>query len=268
MERYDFAAIWAARQKGSPRSDPQREVARWEASAEDYDRRTGVPGSNMQSLAVVERLVRAGDSVLDIGAGTGRFGLPLARRARTVTALDQSPAMLRRFEEKAVEEGLENIRFVTGTVEHAEVEPHDVVLAAWSLYGQVDLLTAIRRLVELTVSVLVIVDGDDDLLLLPHRELVRSIWGGGWNRGLPKHLFYYAALWQIGFHAEVRVVRETRVLRGPTATKVARLLAPADAAEEDLARLVDGLGSRLSRAEDGSWRYAFSHPVEVVIWYR
>jgi ubiquinone/menaquinone biosynthesis C-methylase UbiE len=47
------------------------------------------------------------DRVLDMGCGTGRFTLPLAQRALSVTALDLSPAMLGVAAGKAREQGLE-----------------------------------------------------------------------------------------------------------------------------------------------------------------
>ena len=46
------------------------------------------------------RAARAGGSVLELGCGTGRILLPLARDGRTVVGLDASPAMLARCEEK------------------------------------------------------------------------------------------------------------------------------------------------------------------------
>ena len=48
-----------------------------------------------------------GGTVLDVGAGTGRVALRLARGGRTVTALDRDPALLAVLEERAAHEGLE-----------------------------------------------------------------------------------------------------------------------------------------------------------------
>src|SRR6186997_514945 len=43
---------------------------------------------------------RGADRILELGAGTGRVTLPLARDGRRVTALDQSPAMLARLRDR------------------------------------------------------------------------------------------------------------------------------------------------------------------------
>lgn len=54
-------------------------------------------------------------TVLDAGAGTGRFTIPLALRGLTVTHLDISLSMLKKAKEKAAKAGLsDNITFVHG----------------------------------------------------------------------------------------------------------------------------------------------------------
>ena len=65
-------------------------------------------------LAVLLRLVRSGDRWLDVGAGAGRFALPIARAldpsGGEVVALDASPAMLEALREIAEDHAIENIR--------------------------------------------------------------------------------------------------------------------------------------------------------------
>ena len=62
--------------------------------------------------AVVEELIEGlpMSSVLDMGAGTGRYALKLARRGAVVTAVDHSPEMLAVAQQAARSEGL-NIDF-------------------------------------------------------------------------------------------------------------------------------------------------------------
>jgi ubiquinone/menaquinone biosynthesis C-methylase UbiE len=59
---------------------------------------------------------RAGLRILDAGAGTGRFSLPLAARGHRVTHLDLSPAMIGRARAAARASGIEGIEFVEGSV--------------------------------------------------------------------------------------------------------------------------------------------------------
>ncbi len=58
----------------------------------------------------VERHLHNVKTILDIGAGTGAFSIPLAERGFVVTHLDFAPAMLSVARQKA--EGIPNIRFV------------------------------------------------------------------------------------------------------------------------------------------------------------
>lgn len=57
--------------------------------------------------------IPAGARVLDCAAGTGKFSLAAAKRARSVLCTDLSPAMLDRAEKKAKRRGLTNITFAS-----------------------------------------------------------------------------------------------------------------------------------------------------------
>jgi CTP:molybdopterin cytidylyltransferase MocA/SAM-dependent methyltransferase len=70
-----------------------------------------------ESDPVLEALrahARPGDTWLDIGAGAGRYALPLARTVREVVALDPSPGMLEALQAAMAEHGIENVRVVPG----------------------------------------------------------------------------------------------------------------------------------------------------------
>lgn len=65
---------------------------------------------------VIERYTATPRRVLDAGAGTGRFSLPLAAAGHWVTHLDVSPAMLQRAMACAAKQGLHTIDFRQGDV--------------------------------------------------------------------------------------------------------------------------------------------------------
>jgi len=69
-----------------------------------------------QWFVSLEGAIRPGDRVLEIGAGMGRFTLPMAREAREVVAVDISHGSLEILRERASRDGLNNIRTVTGDV--------------------------------------------------------------------------------------------------------------------------------------------------------
>ena len=77
-------------------------------------------------------LARPGDRWLDIGAGAGRYALPLAQAVREVVALDPSASMLGALRDGMAEHGIANVRIVEGRWPEraAEVGPGDVALIA------------------------------------------------------------------------------------------------------------------------------------------
>jgi Methyltransferase domain len=70
-------------------------------------RRTG--DATLNSLLA---LARPDDVWIDVGAGGGRYALPLALHVREVVAIDPSPAMLGVLREDAEGEGIANIRVI------------------------------------------------------------------------------------------------------------------------------------------------------------
>lgn len=87
-------------------------------------------------------------SVLDVGAGWGRFAIPLARIARTVTAVEPSAALLTHLRTNAEAAGLAEarLRIVAAAWEEAEVPPADLVLCANVLMPLADAEPFLRKL--------------------------------------------------------------------------------------------------------------------------
>lgn len=73
-------------------------------------RRTGE-----DALDVLRSLVKPGETWLDIGAGGGRYTLPLALLAATVIAVEHSTAMIGILEEGMAEHGIASIEIVRAT---------------------------------------------------------------------------------------------------------------------------------------------------------
>lgn len=72
-------------------------------------RRTDEP-----ALDVLQALARPESTWLDIGAGAGRYALPLALRVRQVIAVEPSAGMRRALRTGIDEHGIENVRVVPG----------------------------------------------------------------------------------------------------------------------------------------------------------
>lgn len=99
-----------------------------------------------ETLKAILPLIRAEDTVLDIGAGAGRLAVPLAERCAHVTAVEPSESMRERLTEQAKAWGVDNITVVGERWEEAEVEPTDVAIAAHVVYTVQDIEAFLRKL--------------------------------------------------------------------------------------------------------------------------
>ncbi len=88
-------------------------------------RRTDDPSLN-ELLA----LCQPTDVWLDVGAGGGRYALPLALAVREVVAIDPSPSMLGALREDAAAAGIENVRVIEARWPMADPPNGDVGLMA------------------------------------------------------------------------------------------------------------------------------------------
>lgn len=112
-----LAAEWAGRVRGNA-----AQVDRFRETPDGSDfyatvSRTFVADPARDDDPVLEallRLARPGETWLDIGAGAGRYALPLARRVGEVVAIDPSTSMLDALREGQARSAIGNIRAVEG----------------------------------------------------------------------------------------------------------------------------------------------------------
>jgi len=204
---WDPAHTWRLLQAASTdvttRADPRVDRAFWERIAPRY---------HQECLAarvpeIVERVLRwiaPQDTVLEVGAGTGGFTLPIARRAALVSALDYAPAMLRVLAENTRRAGLGNVCLIEGDLEVAPLERHDVVLAANALYRVADARATLERLLAAARKRLLVVwsVGRAQRWERAARELVAP----GRYRAGPDYIHLLDVLYDLGADAEVELV--------------------------------------------------------------
>jgi SAM-dependent methyltransferase len=97
-------------------------------------------------LAVLRELVSRDGTVVDVGAGAGRFAIPLARSVAHVIAVEPSEAMRAALVTDAQRAGVGNLEVVASRWEDASGLSGDVVIASHVVYPLLDIEPFIRRL--------------------------------------------------------------------------------------------------------------------------
>ena len=154
-------------------------------------------------LASLLTAVNPESTVLDVGAGTGRHTLALARHVRRVVAVDPSAAMLDLMRADVTELGLSNVDVVQSDWMSAEVDPADIVFASHVVYPIADVASFVRRLDEFAKQRV--------FLYLRVDPLATDI--GLWSefygvplQGQPVFTDLYPLLMQLGIMADAQIV--------------------------------------------------------------
>jgi SAM-dependent methyltransferase len=140
------------------------------------------------------------DTVLDIGAGTGRWSIPIARTAKSVTALEPSAAMQDVLRENIDAAHIHNIRIVSSSWQESAVESHDIIVCAHAMYSSPDFSSFIRKMeqwAEKTCYLALRVPPQDGII----GELSFSIYGR--YHDSPNAIIAYNALYSMGIYVNV-----------------------------------------------------------------
>ncbi len=182
-------------------------ISHWDSRAKEFNRRVMLHKERAEGQVATLGLL-SWETVLDVGAGTGRLAIPMARRAKSVTALDQSGGMLACLQENMQAEGIENIQCIQKSWQdlgEGEIEPHDVVLSSNSL-GVYDLRGALAKMDSLAkraVYIFTFTDGkrDDGF-----REFMRKGEQAKHAPGPAGYLMIYNLLADMGILADIKIM--------------------------------------------------------------
>jgi SAM-dependent methyltransferase len=204
----DWNALWNEGLTGR-RQERFSSQEHWDRRAADFNKQMESPekkGKDGYISRMLDRIeVKPDWSVLDIGCGPGTLTIPLALKAKSVTALDISPQMLRYLRENAETAGLENIRYIQAAWQEAllakTLDAHDVVVASRSMMAG-DMREALSSINQIA--------GQAVYLTFPvvrHPLDAEISLAVGRNRALhPPYIFIYNLLFQMGITANVEIL--------------------------------------------------------------
>jgi SAM-dependent methyltransferase len=113
----------------------------WDLSAKRFARSARCPqGAYQQLVTFLEPWLLPSRTLLDVGAGVGRYAVPLASRLDWVTAVEPSQGMREQIPP------LDNLTIIASNWEDAEPAPADLVICVNVLYGIADPVPFIEKL--------------------------------------------------------------------------------------------------------------------------
>jgi SAM-dependent methyltransferase len=131
--------IWRELIVGKPHSPDSEPIKRYKTYAKQKRQRPD------PLLEFVLQSIDSNVTVLDIGAGNGRWTIPLASCAKAVTAIEPDRDMVTVLRENMQTAG-RDIRIITSTWEEASVEVHDIAVCAHAVYSSPDLALFIQKM--------------------------------------------------------------------------------------------------------------------------
>jgi SAM-dependent methyltransferase len=218
MADTDWIRLWEELVEGLTKSRAQSEsrlMARWgkRSRSAGYTEERRKRDRDDPLMHYVVGNLGPNDTVLDIGAGIGRWSIPMAMVAHKVTALDALPGMLEIVRENAAAEGLCNIETLQGDWATVEVEPHDFTLSSHAVYTSPDIVGYARKMERLSRKACYMV------MRVPQHdsvigELSQRIHGRRYDS--PNFVVGYNALLQAGINGNVMMEEQVRFWHNAT----------------------------------------------------
>lgn len=255
---FDWLDVWRrmynAEREQAERALPSDSATRadfWTGQSKQFataSQRVPQPDSFMRF--VLPRL-RSSDTVLDIGAGTGRYVPTLAGAAARVLALEPSAAMRAHLEQRIADEHLANVAVIAEGWPEADVPPCDVTISAHVVYGVSEIGPFLERMNRVTRRAAFLL-----LNAQPPAFFVSSFWQriyGEPRLPLPGLLECVNVLYQLGIPANLSLIappsRFTYADEDEAITDIRRRLRLQDHTHDDTIR--DELGHVFQRDASG-----------------
>ena len=199
----DWNEIWKLGHSAAlPSSDP------WEHRAEHFERHTKILSQATDEM-VARFQCKPTDTVLDIGAGTGRYAIPIAKQVAFLTAIEPSPTMCTMLQKKQTEHGISNMTIVSHPWEHIivgkDIQPHDIVIASHS-FTMHDVKEAIQKMHQATKREFwFILFAGRKMESWVRDALMKANVDAGFEQKPFDYLIIYSILHSLGLYADVNI---------------------------------------------------------------
>jgi SAM-dependent methyltransferase len=152
-------------------------------------------------------------TILDIGAGSGRWAIPLAGIAKSVTAIEPSESMIDNLLENIALAELNNIHINRSSWEDAVVEPHKIAVCSHAMYASPDLASFVRKMEHNNTGTCYLA-----IRLPPAHGIIGELSLGIYGRqhDSPNAIIAYNALYSMGIYASILVEKDIYCWRDNT----------------------------------------------------
>jgi SAM-dependent methyltransferase len=177
----------------------------WDRRARNFHRATKeTPGEDPLFLRLRE-IVTPQTTILDVGAGTGRFALALAPLVQHVTAVEPNAAMLGYLQQDAAERQLSNISYIPATWQDAPDDlTADIVICSHVLYSIRDVDTFLTKMRKATRQSCYV------YMRATHFDQISSpLWQhfhGMKRLPMPSYIYALDVMYDMGIYADVEIV--------------------------------------------------------------
>jgi len=176
----------------------------WDRRASSFHRWTKESTASDPLFLIIRSQVTPQTTVLDVGAGTGRFTLALVPLVQHVTAVEPNAAMLDYLRHDAREEGLTNISYVSTTWQHAPDNLHaDLVICSHVLYAIKDIIPFLAKLQTAMRHACYI-----SMRATPFDTITAPLWRyfhGDERQYPPSYIHVLDVLYEMGIYANVEI---------------------------------------------------------------
>ena len=205
----DWNDLWReAVLKASAKKRRSNQIDFWDRKALIYGKMEAAEGRKRAQQAISRLDIDDKTTILDIGCGPGTLAIPLAKAARSITALDQSPGMLVETKRRAEIEQLTNIQYINSKWEDiitgSGVFLHDIVIASYSL-DMLDIRRALQKIHETATQAVCLYwfAGNNDSSVYTH--LWPQVFNGESYQGSPDFIYLLNILYCMGIYPNVEV---------------------------------------------------------------